>query len=77
MLPHNLEREIDDTKVFGEPLVSTTLQYSLRKSLRFHRQWYRVLAIGLNFFIIFFEEKINDRVDQNPMATGTVGPIKI
>ena len=58
-------------------LVSTTLQYSLQKSLGFHRQWYRVLAIGLNFFTFFFEEKINDRVDQNPMANGTVGPIKI
>ena len=58
-------------------LVSTTLQYSLRKLLGFHRQWYRVLAIGLTFFIFFFDENINDRVDQNPMATGTVLPIKI
>ena len=58
-------------------LVSTTLQNSLRKLLGFHRQWYRVLAIVLTFFTFFFEEKINDRVDQNPMATGTVGPIKI
>ena len=62
---------------FSPSLVSTTLQYSLQKSLGFHSQWYRVLAIGLNFFIFFFDEKINDRVDQNSMATGTVEPIKI
>ena len=62
--------------------VSTSLHHPtcknrLQKSLGFHRQWYRVLAIGLHFFTFFFEEKIDDRVDQNPMATGTVGPIKI
>ena len=55
----------------------TSLHHPTKKLAKIARVSYRVLAIGLNFFTFFFEEKINDRVDQNPMATGTVGPIKI
>ena len=58
-------------------LVSATLQYSLRKSLGFYRQWYRVFGNRVAFFHFISEEKINDKVDQNPMATSTVGPIEI
>ena len=57
-------------------LVSATLQYSLRKSLGFYRPWYRVFGNRVAFFHFISEEKINDRVDQNPMATGTVGSIE-
>ena len=57
-------------------LVSATLQYSLRKSLGFYRQWSRVFGNRVAFFHFISKEKINDRIDQNPMATGTVGPIE-
>ena len=61
----------------SQTLVSATLQYSLRKSIGFYRQWYSVFGNRVEFFHFISEEKINDRVDQNPMATGTVGTIEI
>ena len=64
----------------GKPytLVSAILQYSLRKLLGFIDSGIRFLTIGLHFFTLFPRRKsMIDRVDQNPMATGTVGPIEI
>ena len=73
------ERILDRERIHVSslPLVSATLQYSLRKSLGFYRQWYRVFGNRVAFFHFISEEKINGRVDQNPVATGTVGLIKI
>ena len=74
---HYIFLHIMDAAWMYSTLVSATLQYSLRKSLGFYRQWYRVFGNRVAFFHFISEEKINDTVEQNPIATGTVEPIKI